>query len=148
MIFLSHGGPSETDLVRGAFAGVAGFVGIVLLYRGLSQGAMAVFAPISAVTAALIPMVVGLVSEKTPSPLPLAGAAARSSPSAWSASAAASSAVTPKLIGLALASGAMFGIFFAILGKSDPHAGPGRWSASGSGRSVAGLVVMLVTRTA
>ena len=123
VIFLSHGGPSESDLVRGAFAGVAGFVGIVLLYRGLAQGAMSIFAPISAVTAALIPMVVGLVSEKMPSPLSLAGALCAIVAIGLVSVSGGNSAVTPRLIGLALASGSMFGIFFAILGKSGSDAG-------------------------
>ena len=148
VVFLSHGGPTSSDLIHGTIAGVAGYIGIVLLYRGLSQGAMSVFAPISAVTAALIPMVVGLLFEKTPSAVPLLGAVlAIAAIGLVSVSGGTNSAVTPKLIGLALASGAMFGIFFAVLGKSD--SGSGMWPLVGVriGSIGFGLIMVLVTRT-
>jgi drug/metabolite transporter (DMT)-like permease len=147
VIFLSHGAPTEADLVHGALAGAAGFIGIVLLYRGLSQGAMAIFAPVSAVTAALVPMVVGLVSEKTPSPLSLAGAVCAIIAIGLVSISGGNSVVTPRLIALALASGAMFGIFFAILGKSGPDAGA--WPLVGVrlGSIAVGFAVLLATRT-
>jgi uncharacterized membrane protein len=132
-----------------AIAGLAGFIGIVLLYRGLSRGAMAIFAPISAVTAALIPMIVGLVSETTPSTLPLIGAALAIVAIALVSISGSSgnAAVTPQLIGLALATGAMFGIFFAILGQARTDAG--MWPLVGirAGSIGAGLIVAAVTRT-
>ena len=130
-------------------AGVAGFAGIVLLYKGLSRGAMAIFAPVSAVTAAIIPMVVGLVSERTPSTVPLIGAGfaivaiALVSISGGSGNAA----VTPGLIGLALATGAMFGIFFAFLGQSKPEAGMWPLVAVRLGSVGIGLIVVAFTRT-
>jgi uncharacterized membrane protein len=130
-------------------AGVAGFVGIVLLYRGLSRGAMAIFAPITAVTSALIPMVVGLITETTPSTVPLIGAAiAIVAIGLVSISGSeGNAAVTPKLIGLALASGTMFGIFFAILGQAKT--GAGMWPLVGVrvGSIGTGVVVAAVTRT-
>jgi uncharacterized membrane protein len=130
-------------------AGVAGFVGIVLLYRGLSRGAMAVFAPISAVTSALIPMIVGLISEKTPSTVPLIGAAiAVVAIGLFSVGGGGgNAAVTPQLVGLALATGTMFGIFFAILGQAKPDAG--MWPLVGvrTGSICAGLLVAGITRT-
>jgi uncharacterized membrane protein len=130
-------------------AGVAGYIGIVLLYRGLSQGAMAIFAPISAVTSALIPMIVGLISERTPSTLPLIGAAlAIVAIGLVSISGSNGNAlVTPRLVGLALATGAMFGIFFAILGQAKPEAG--MWPLVGirAGSIGAGLLTAAVTRT-
>ena len=61
-------------LIRGALAGMVGLAGILLLYWGLSQGAMSVFAPVSAVTAALVPLGVGLAVDRTPSVPALIGA--------------------------------------------------------------------------
>jgi drug/metabolite transporter (DMT)-like permease len=148
VILFSHGGPTGNDLLHSGLAGLAGFVGIVLLYRGLSQGAMSIFAPISAVTAALIPLIVGLVSEKTPSPLSLAGAlCAIIAIGLVSISGHDKTAVTPRLIGLALASGGMFGVFFTLLGKSSPDAGA--WPLVGVriGSIGLGLVVVIVSRT-
>lgn len=130
-------------------AGIAGFIGIVLLYRGLSQGAMAIFAPISAVTAALIPMIVGLVTQQSPGTLPLigAGCAIVAIGLVSISGGNSNSKVTPKLIGLALASGAMFGIFFALLGQASETAG--MWPLLGIriGSIGAGLIVIAATRT-
>jgi drug/metabolite transporter (DMT)-like permease len=148
VIFFGHGAATVGELGRGAIAGVAGFVGIVLLYRGLSRGAMAIFAPVTAVTSALVPLVVGLVTEGTPGPLPLAGAfCAIVAIGLVSISGGSGSIVTPRLIGLALASGVMFGVFFAVLGQSGQHAG--MWPLVGVriGSIAAGIAVVLVTRT-
>jgi len=51
------------DLLLGAAAGVVGLVGLLLLYTGLSRGPMAVVAPLSALTAALVPVMWGLGSS-------------------------------------------------------------------------------------
>lgn len=122
---LVPGTASVADLIWSAVAGIAGFAGIVLLYRGLASGAMAMVAPVTAVTAAVIPMVVGLATDQPPGALGLAGAA-----SAMIAIALVSlgprtgrTVVEPRLVGLALASGTMFGIFFALLGQANEQAG-------------------------
>ena len=60
-------------LAWGGLAGVAGLVGLVLFYRSLSAGAMTVVAPITGVTSAAIPVVVGLLSGERPSGLRLFG---------------------------------------------------------------------------
>src|SRR5687768_1727511 len=54
--------PHRISLAWGALAGVFGMSGMVIFYRALSGGAMAVVAPVSAVTTALLPLVVGLAS--------------------------------------------------------------------------------------
>lgn len=133
----------------GVLAGIAGFLGIVLLYRGLSRGAMAVFAPTSAVTAAVIPLVVGLVFDKAPSTLGLIGAvcAIGAIGLVSMGGGGQNRAVTPDLIGLALATGAMFGIFFALLGTTTSSSG--LWPLVGVriGSIGVGLIVVLITRT-
>ena len=73
-VLLVPGRLYAADFAWGAGAGVAGLLGIVLLYRGLASGAMAVVAPITAVTSALVPMGVGLLVERLPSALALGGA--------------------------------------------------------------------------
>ena len=54
------GAPVAADLFWGAAAGVAGAAGLVLFYRALAGGVMSVVAPVTAVSAAAIPVVVGL----------------------------------------------------------------------------------------
>jgi drug/metabolite transporter (DMT)-like permease len=132
----------------GMLAGVAGFFGIVLLYRGLSRGAMSVFAPTSAVTSAVIPLVVGLFFDKAPSTLGLIGAicAIVAIGLVSMGGRGINRAVTPSLIGLALATGAMFGTFFVLLGTTS--ADTGLWPLVGVriGSIGTGLIVVAATR--
>ena len=64
---------TAVGLAWGGLAGVAGVVGLVLFYRALSAGAMTVVAPVTGVTSAAIPVVVGLVAGERPSPSRLIG---------------------------------------------------------------------------
>lgn len=148
VVLLGGGTPGIGTLTAGGVAGLAGFVGIMLLYRGLSQGAMAIFAPVSAVTTALVPVGVGLVLDRTPSALALIGVAcAVAGIGLVSLARGAARAATPRIIALALASGVCFGIFFALLGKTGPQAG--LWPLVGV-RVVslaAGFAALAVTRT-
>lgn len=57
-----QGEPSRTDLMWGVLAGAASGVGAGFLYRGLAAGRMGVVAPVSAVGAAVVPVVVGAVA--------------------------------------------------------------------------------------
>jgi len=144
-------GPTIGDLGYGAIAGMAGFAGILLLYRGLSQGAMAVFAPISAVTSALIPLVVGLATQQPPSTIALLGAAfaivAIGLVSMSGGGGGRGRVVTPKLVGLALATGVMFGIFFAVLGLAGSNAGVWPMVGVRIGSVGVGLIAAAATRT-
>lgn len=63
------GSPTHTDLAWAVVAGVANGIGTGFLYRGLSSGRMGVVAPVSGVGAALVPVVVGLVTGERPSAL-------------------------------------------------------------------------------
>ncbi len=48
------------DMVWGGAAGLAGGIGVALLYRGLAIGPMSIVAPVTAVCAVIVPIVVGL----------------------------------------------------------------------------------------
>ena len=139
--------PTWGVLGWGVVAGAIGFGGILLLYRGLSRGAMAVFAPISAVTTALVPLIVGLVVDRTPSLPALVGAGcAVVAIGLVSRAQGGGARATPQIIGLALLCGLCFGIFFAVLGKAGHHAG--LWPLVGVriGSLGAGLITVAVTR--
>jgi drug/metabolite transporter (DMT)-like permease len=126
-LLLLPGTVHGTDLAWGAGAGAAGLFGIVLLYRSLSLGAMAVVAPITAVTGALVPLVVGLLVERTPSVVALTGAGCAIVAIALVSLGPreADHPVTTAVIGLALGSGLCFGVFFVLL--SQTHANAGMW---------------------
>jgi drug/metabolite transporter (DMT)-like permease len=61
-----EGPPEAHYLFYAGLAGVAGAIGLAALYRGLAVGSMSVVAPISA-TAAVIPVVAGLITGERPS---------------------------------------------------------------------------------
>ncbi len=138
--------PRLTDVAWGVPAGLAGATGIVLLYRGLSSGAMAVFAPVSAVTAAAVPLVVGLIVDRPPGGLALAGAGC-----AVVAIGLVSlerktehAVVTRSLIGLALLTGVCFGTFFALLRGAGPHGG--MWPLASAHVGALALLAVLARR--
>lgn len=65
--------PPGSDLAWGAVGGLGGGAGVVLLYRGLATGRMAVVAPTAGVVAATIPVLVGLLLGERPPALALLG---------------------------------------------------------------------------
>src|SRR5439155_15129192 len=71
---LAPGAPTRADLVWGGVGGLAGFAGLVVFYRALSSGAMAVAAPVTAVASAVTPLAIGLAFERPPGVVALVGA--------------------------------------------------------------------------
>jgi drug/metabolite transporter (DMT)-like permease len=70
LIALAFGGdPDGTALAWGALSGLGSGLGTVFLYRGLATGRMSVVAPLSAVGAAVLPVLVGLLTGERPSAL-------------------------------------------------------------------------------
>ncbi len=65
--------PQRDDIVWGLLSGAAGALGISLLYRGLAIGRMSLVSPITAVIAAIIPFVTGLLLRERPSSFAIAG---------------------------------------------------------------------------
>ena len=51
------------DVAWGALAGIAGFIGLALLYRGLARRPMGVVAPLTAITSAAVPAGWGLLID-------------------------------------------------------------------------------------
>ncbi len=103
----------------GALGGAIGIVGMILFYRALSAGAMTVVAPVTAVTSAAIPVVVGLAGGERPDGVRLVGVACALIAIALVSLAPARpgevSKVTRRLIGLSIASGASFALFFIFI---------------------------------
>jgi drug/metabolite transporter (DMT)-like permease len=143
------GHPTAGDLLWAAAAGIAGFGGIVLLYHALASGAMAVAAPVTAVTAAVIPIAVGLATDQVPRFLALAGAgcAVVAITLVSLAPGSGRAVIGPRLIGLSLTAGALFGVFFALLGQADEEAGMWPVVAARVGSLALGATLMLTIRT-
>ena len=120
----------------GLVAGVCGVLGMIIFYRALAGGAMAIVAPVSAVTSALVPLVIGLLTERLPGPLALVGAgcAIVAIGLVSLAPSRAGSTINARLVLMALASGSGFGLFFVFLNKAGDAAGghAGLWPVLGA----------------
>ena len=130
---LPHASPSRPDLLWGAAAGLTGGIGVALLYRALAIGTMAVVAPITAVCAVAIPVVVSVLLGERPAPLALAGIAlgiasivlVSQQPIAEQPERhhMASPRTRRSGVGTALASGVAIGFFFLTLAQTGSDAG-------------------------
>jgi drug/metabolite transporter (DMT)-like permease len=65
--------PGPRDIAICVIAGILGSAGITMLYRGLAIGRMGIVAPVTGVLAAVIPVVVGFVTEGVPGPIVVVG---------------------------------------------------------------------------
>jgi drug/metabolite transporter (DMT)-like permease len=138
--------PSRLDagaLLWGGAAGVAGGLGLLLFYRSLADGTMSVVAPLTAVSAAAVPVLVGLALGERPSLLALLGvlvallavvlvSAEGGRLPTWR------QLVVDRAVGEALAAGVAFGLFFVLL--SRPATDTGLWPVAGA--RAASLIVM------
>jgi drug/metabolite transporter (DMT)-like permease len=65
-VLIPEGDISLRDIVLGATAGVCVAVGLVALYSGLARGPMGVVAPVTAVVAAILPVIFNILNEGLP----------------------------------------------------------------------------------
>lgn len=131
------------DLVIGACAGLVGLAGLLLLYQGLSRGPMAVVAPLSALTAALVPVVWGLRSGNTLSGTTLVGLVvglAAVVTISWEGNPSGlGRVVTRRVIGEAIVAGACFGSIVLLYDQASEGSSP--WPIV-SGRVVTTLLLL------
>ncbi len=120
------GEPRAADLAWGAGAGVAGGAGLLLFYRALADGVMSVVAPVTAVSAAALPVLGGLALGERLGPAAVAGIVlALVAVVLGSAEGGLSSlrSARPATVAPALAAGAGFGVFFVLLDRTGEDAG-------------------------
>jgi len=127
------GTPAFGDFGWAVLAGIGGGVGTGFLYRGFAAGRMSVVAPVSAVGAAVVPVLVGTVMGERPSTLVWLGIAA-ALPGIWLVSSTPDDPVAhgdtsgPResmAAGLVdgMLAGLGFGVLFAALGQIPDSAG-------------------------
>jgi drug/metabolite transporter (DMT)-like permease len=120
---------TPADLLWGAAAGCAGGIGVALLYRGLASGPMSVVAPVTAVCAVVVPVVVGLWLGDRPSNLTLGGialavvAVGLAGQSVQADEPARAGSHRWRAFGLAISAGIMIGLFLVALGRTPASAG-------------------------
>jgi uncharacterized membrane protein len=113
------------DLFYGAAAGVCGCVGVVLLYRGMASGAMAIVSPVSAVIAAAVPVAAGLVAGERPGGAGLAGIVAAIVAIVLVSHSGPMGRPSASTLLVAAGSGFGFGMFFLFI--SGVQEGAGLW---------------------
>ena len=121
------GGPVTVgDLAAGAAAEAAGAAGLLVFFRALADGVMSVIAPVTAVTAAAVPVLVGLLDGDRIGAAASAGIAlALVSVVLVSAEGGlgALRAARPAGLAPALVAGIAFGFFFVLLDRTSAGAG-------------------------
>ena len=150
-LVLLPGTPTAASLGWSAVAGMVGVLGMIVFYRALAMGAMVVVAPVSAVVTALVPLVVGLATERLPGPTALAGAVVAIVAITLVSLVPSGGAVpiTVRLVGMSLAAGAGFGFFFVFLDVSGDAAGGdgGLWPIAGAEVAAIAFCSLLLLRT-
>ena len=154
------GSPAAADLAWAVLAGVGSGVGSGFLYRGFASGRMGVVAPVSAVGAAVVPVLVGTVTGERPSLLVWVGIVL-AMPGIWLVASepaddlsrielAEDSPSEPEVRGgLAdglvdgLVAGLAFGVLFAALGQVPDSAG--MWPLALAQAVSVPVVVLLAT---
>jgi drug/metabolite transporter (DMT)-like permease len=123
--------PARSDLLWGAGAGLCGTLGVGLLYRALAIGTMGVVAPITAVCAVALPVLVSIARGQQPASMALTGivlamvAIALVSQQSTDSAAAAIGGRRGLAPGVphALVSGIAIGLFFVVLAEARPESG-------------------------
>lgn len=115
------------DLVLGALGGLGGAVGVGLLYQALAIGPMSAVAPVTALLAATVPVMVGFGQGERPGITVMVGMVAALMAIVLVSAEGGGSLRPSDLRGVALALGAGlgFGLFFVAL--SYTHDGAGMW---------------------
>ncbi|MCU1455831.1 MAG: conserved rane protein of unknown function [Acidimicrobiales bacterium] len=114
------------DLLLGAVAGVFGAAGLVLVYRALARGPMSVVAPTTALSAAVVPVVAGLLLGERLGWQAIVGIGV-----AFGAVALLTREhggghrprASTSAVGTSLFAGALLGVFFVFLHATSAHAG-------------------------
>ena len=121
------GGPlTPADLTWGAAAGLVGSTGLVVFFRALSRGVMSVIAPVTAVTAAAVPVLAGLLGGNRIGPWAAAGILlALIAVVLVSAEGGLGQLRAVRAVNLTapLVAGTAFGVFFVLLDRTSADAG-------------------------
>ncbi|QIK76314.1 DMT family transporter [Nocardioides piscis] len=116
------GAATVTDLAWGALAGVGSGLGGAFLYRGLAAGRMGVVAPVSAVGAALLPVVIGVATGERPELVVWLGILV-AIPGIWLVSREPGAGDLAAGILDGVLAGVGFGLLFAAIGQVPDEAG-------------------------
>ncbi len=110
--------PSFDRLLLGGVGGLAGAAGLIALYRALATGRMGVAAPVAGVVGAAFPVMVGAAIEGWPGTSQIVGFVL-ALVAVWLISRTQDAAWRLRDIGLPLAAGFSFGVFFIVIDRAS-----------------------------
>jgi drug/metabolite transporter (DMT)-like permease len=137
--------PQWSDAGWSAAAGMAGCLGLLALYTALGSGQMGVVAPLSAVIAALVPIMAGALLEGAPRPAQMAGFAV-ALPAIWLLTQGGQEKGSQRALSLALAAGLGFGCYFVLIDQAGAASGLWNLGVSRACPAVVLLALMLAFR--
>ncbi len=120
---LLPGTPSPAAAGLGALAGLAGSSGLLLYFRGLARGPMGVVAPLSGLTAAGLPLIIGILTGEPTGPMTLGGIALALVAIALASAGTSHDRTASDGLALGIGSGVGFGLFFVAMDASPPESG-------------------------
>jgi drug/metabolite transporter (DMT)-like permease len=120
---LPDASPSRTDWFWGGVAGLAGSIGVGLLYRALAIGTMAVVAPTTAVCAVVIPVMAGVLAGERLGGWTIAGIGLAVVAIVLVSQERGTGRAVRTGMGLAFLSGVAIGFFFLALARTSSAAG-------------------------
>ncbi len=129
-LWLLFGGTwSAQAVILGLVGGLAGLVGLVLLYDALASGRFQIVSPVSAVTGAAVPVIAGIVFGDRPELLAVLGLLL-TPPAIWLLASGGeedehgnAGGISARLVAQSFLAGAGFGVFFVFLDQTPDGAG-------------------------
>ena len=122
--FVPHGPLSSRMLLAGFIGGIAGGGGVMLFYHSLAHGTMSIVSPVTAVCAAAVPIVGGLLFGERPGSIALAGLVlAIGAIVLVSMVKGEHDPHAARTIAMSIAAGMCFGLFYVALSRSGPRPG-------------------------
>ena len=113
---------TPADLAWGVASGLAGVTGLALYFQGMARGQMAVVAPVSAVTLALIPFLFGVATGERYPVLAWLGVLI-AMPALWLTVQRRSSQNRPGKALYGFAAGLAFSLFLVTIAQTSPESG-------------------------
>jgi len=139
-------GPNVEAIAWGLASGIGGGIGTLVLYRGLARGQMSVVGPVSAVGAAVVPVVVGVAMGGRPNTLATIGVVLALPAIALVATGGAATGGAPRA-GMTdgLIAGVAFGVMF--VGLAEAGSGAGLWPVASEQTSSLVFVLAVAMRS-
>jgi uncharacterized membrane protein len=139
---------TPADLLWGAAAGVAGVIGLAILYSTLAAGTMTIVAPISGATAATVPVIVDVLSGTTLTTRQWVGIGLALAAVVLVGFERSARTADRLLVGRAIAAGLLFGLFFIMFAQTSSASGLWPLVAARSATIPIAFAAAFFTRTA